>query len=473
MQHPSFRPGDVVALLGNRILLLAISISAVAAIVLGVQLVEWPLALGVTSGLGLVALVVVLLAPRAASTRYVLTFVLVSFVALHIQLARGMNEMHFGVFVALALLLVYRDWRVIVFGAAVVAVHHVVFDRLQAAGWALYCTEKANFGIVMLHALYVVVQTGVEVVLARGLQKLAAEGEELRSIVGRVDRDQVLAVDAAGTDARTEGGQALQRTLGRMAQVVRAVRESAESVEVASHEIASGNADLSGRTEQQAVSLQQTTTLVGQLDDSISGTASSAQLAENLARQASAVAERGGASMQEVVRQMTGISESSRRIGEITAVIDGIAFQTNILALNASVEAARAGDQGRGFAVVASEVRNLAQRSAQAAREIKGLLSSSAGQVEAGSRMVTEVGQTMLEIVDASRKVSVTIADISSAGQAQRAGFLQVSDSVQRIDQSTQQNAALVEESSAAAASLLQQARQLVEVVQVFELRAT
>ncbi len=467
-QHPS-RGGDVVSRLGNRILLLAIGIAAIAAVVLGAQFVEWPLALGATAALATLASAAALLAPRAPATRYVLAFVLVSFVALHIQLARGMNEMHFGVFVALALLLVYRDWKLVLFGAAVVAAHHVAFDRLQAAGWGLYCTQQANFGIVLLHALYVVVQTGVEVALARGLQQLAAEGEELRAIVARVDQAQRLAVDAAGTDARTPGGKALQRTLGRMAQVVHAVRTSAQSVQVASSEIASGNDDLSRRTEQQASALQQTSASVAHLDGTITGTASSAREADTLARQASSVAERGGQSMQDVVRQMVGISESSRRIGEITSVIDGIAFQTNILALNASVEAARAGEQGRGFAVVASEVRSLAQRSAEAAREIKELLASSAGQVEAGSRMVGQAGQTMQEIVDASRKVSAMIAQISSAGEAQRAGFSQVSAAVQQIDQATQQNAALVEQSTAAAASLRQQAQQLVDAVQVFE----
>ncbi|MCM2356015.1 MAG: methyl-accepting chemotaxis protein [Arenimonas sp.] len=469
---PSSPSVDAVARLGNRVLLIAITIAALAAIGLGAQFVEWPLALGASLVLGGLALGAALMAPDAPATRYVLAFVLASFVALHIQLARGLDEMHFGVFVTLALLLVYRDWKVIVFTAAVFAVHHVAFDRLQAAGWGLYCITQPDFGLIVVHAVYVVVQTGVEVVLAEGLRKLAAEGEELRAIVARVDRAEGLALDAAGTDARTHGGQALQRTLGRMAQVVRTVRDSAHSVEAASTEIATGNDDLSRRTEQQASALQQTSASVAHLDETISGTAASAREADTLARQASAVAERGGQAMDEVVKRMGGISESSRRIAEITSVIDAIAFQTNILALNASVEAARAGEQGRGFAVVASEVRNLAQRSADAAKEIKDLLARSADQVEAGSEMVDQAGRTMHDIVASIRRVGGMIGAISAAGEQQRAGFAEVGSAVQQIDQATQQNAALVEQSAAAAASLRQQAQQLVEAVQVFRLQA-
>jgi methyl-accepting chemotaxis protein len=256
----------------------------------------------------------------------------------------------------------------------------------------------------------------------------------------------------------------------RLSSVVGAVRQNAESVATASAEIAQGNHDLSVRTEQQASALQQTASTAADLDQIVKTNAENATLANQLARGASEVAERGGKVVGEVVGTMQGINDSARKIADIIGVIDGIAFQTNILALNAAVEAARAGEQGRGFAVVASEVRSLAGRSAEAAKEIKGLINSSVERVERGTVLVDQAGATMTEVVDAIRKAGDVVAEITAASAQQSQSVALVSESVAQMDITTQQNAALVEQSAAAAESLRQQADSLVKAVAVFRL---
>ncbi len=253
--------------------------------------------------------------------------------------------------------------------------------------------------------------------------------------------------------------------------IVSTVRQSSDSIATGSAQIASGNADLSQRTEEQASALQQTAASMEQLGSTVRHNAENARQANQLAQSASSVAVKGGEVVGQVVDTMKGINESSRKIADIIGVIDGIAFQTNILALNAAVEAARAGEQGRGFAVVASEVRNLAQRSAEAAREIKGLITASVERVERGTVLVDQAGATMVEVVAAIRRVTDIAGEISSASTEQSQGVSQVGEAVSQMDQVTQQNAALVEESAAAAESLKRQAQTLVDAVSAFSLQ--
>jgi methyl-accepting chemotaxis protein len=277
-------------------------------------------------------------------------------------------------------------------------------------------------------------------------------------------------ITATRTDETGRLLRALKAMNESLVQVVGTVRRSSDNIATGSSQIAVGNQDLSQRTEEQASNLQQTAASMEQLTSTVKTNADTARSAAQLATSASEAAARGGVVVSQVVGTMEQITTSSKRIGDIIGVIDGIAFQTNILALNAAVEAARAGEQGRGFAVVASEVRNLAHRSAAAAKEIKTLINDSVEKVEIGSRQVGDAGRTMDDIVTQVKRVNDLISDISAATLEQSTGIGQVGDAVMQLDQVTQQNAALVEESAAAAESLKQQAEQLVKAVAVFRL---
>ena len=303
----------------------------------------------------------------------------------------------------------------------------------------------------------------------------------IRSITGPLAR-AVHAADlvAAGdltvqiqADSQDETGKLLQ-SLDKMQQAlvrtVSTVRQNAESVASASAQIASGNHDLSARTESQASALEETAASMEELGSTVRQNADNARQANQLAVSASSVAVQGGEVVSQVVETMKGITTASNKIADIIGVIDGIAFQTNILALNAAVAAARAGEQGRGFAVVASEVRSLAGRSAEAAKEIKSLIGASVERVEQGNVQAERAGQTMTEVVNAIRRVTDIMGEISAASSEQSAGVSQVGEAVTQMDQATQQNAALVEQMAAAAGSLSGQARELVEAVAVFKL---
>ena len=263
---------------------------------------------------------------------------------------------------------------------------------------------------------------------------------------------------------------AMKRMQESLVKIVSEVRSGTESIGTGTQEIASGNVDLSQRTEEQASSLEETASSMEELTSTVKQNAENAKQANQLAIGASAVAVKGGAVVGQVVATMSSINESSKKIADIISVIDGIAFQTNILALNAAVEAARAGEQGRGFAVVATEVRNLAQRSAAAAKEIKGLIGDSVDKVGAGTKLVDEAGKTMQEIVTAVKRVTDIMAEITAASHEQSQGIEQVNQAITQMDEVTQQNAALVEQAAAAAESLEEQAQQLMAAVSAFNI---
>ena len=302
--------------------------------------------------------------------------------------------------------------------------------------------------------------------LTRSITQPLAEALKVAQAVSSGDLTSRIEVHS-----RDEAGQllaALKTMNSSLSELVGQVRLSSDAIATGSTEIASGNADLSQRTETQAANLQQTVASMEELAATVNNSADTAQAAAQLANAASAVATKGGEVVGRVVTTMDEITASSRKIADIIGVIDGIAFQTNILALNAAVEAARAGEQGRGFAVVASEVRSLAQRSADAAKEIKTLIGQSVEKVEAGAKLVGDAGATMQDIVAQTGRVTDLIGEISAAAREQKQGIGQVTEAAGQLDQVTQQNAALVEESAAAADSLRQQAAQLAQLVSVF-----
>ena len=345
-------------------------------------------------------------------------------------------------------------------------------DRVELARAAAQRSERE--GITMLGAgiaLGLLVSIVCGWALARSIVHPLQEASRMAERVAAGD----LSIAPTQANGRDEV-QVLVADMGAMqdklAELVASVHDASGSITTASTEIAMGNRDLSTRTEQTAFSLQQTAASVEQLTATVRESADAARQANALALSASGVATRGGAVVADVVSTMEAIAGSSRKIGDIIGVIDGIAFQTNILALNAAVEAARAGEQGRGFAVVAGEVRNLAQRSAQAAREIKDLIGDSVGKVESGTQLVNAAGVTMKEILDSVGRVTEIISQISTAASEQSEGVGQVNEAITQLDRMTQQNAALVEQSTAATESLKDQVLKLSEAVGTFKLTA-
>ncbi|WP_312434443.1 methyl-accepting chemotaxis protein [Janthinobacterium sp.] len=306
--------------------------------------------------------------------------------------------------------------------------------------------------------------------ITRSITRPITRAVEVAQAVSAGDLTSEIVVDS--TDETGQLMHALKDMNDKLVSIVSQVRASTDSIATASGEIAAGNLDLSSRTEQQASSLEETASSMEELTSTVKHNADNARSANQLAIDASQIASRGGAVVSEVVSTMGSINDSSRKIVDIISVIDAIAFQTNILALNAAVEAARAGEQGRGFAVVATEVRNLAQRSSQAAKEIKGLIDDSVQKVEAGSQLVDKAGRTMDEIVQSISHVTQIMNQITDASEEQRAGIEQVNQAIGQMDQVTQQNAALVEEAAAAAESMQDQAARLSGVVGLFKLDA-
>ena len=337
-------------------------------------------------------------------------------------------------------------------------------DDINTAFWA-----QARVLLAIGMALMLVVGGLAALMLRRILGQLGGEPDYAAGIVAQIaagDLTTPVHTRAGDTDSLL---MAIKAMRDKLAHLVSQVRNDAESISAASGEIAAGNHDLSARTEQQAGSLEETASTMEEMTSTVRQNADNARQANQLAISASQVASQAGGVVGQVVETMGAINASSRKIGDIISVIDGIAFQTNILALNAAVEAARAGEQGRGFAVVATEVRNLAQRSSQAAKEIKQLIDSSAEQVGTGEKLVALAGETMARVVSSVRQVTDIVAEISAASSEQSTGIEQINQAIVEMDNMTQQNSALVEQASAAAQAMNQQADGLAQLVSVFK----
>ncbi|WP_332747940.1 methyl-accepting chemotaxis protein [Hydrogenophaga sp.] len=348
------------------------------------------------------------------------------------------------------------------------AVGEIAARSTASAAAASKDSQRASALSLGLMLIATLAGIGAAVLIGRSITRPINQALRVAQTVAAGDLSSTIHVTS--TDETGELLQALKAMNESLADVVAQVRQGSESVATASSQISQGNHELNQRTEEQASSLQETAASMEQLGTTVTRNADNARQANLLAQEARRVATEGGRAVSDVVLTMKGINESSRRIADIIGTIDGIAFQTNILALNAAVQAARAGEQRRGFAVVAAEVRNLAQRSAQAAKEIKLLINASVQQVEQGTALVDQAGATMQKTVSSIGRVTDIVGEISAASTEQSSGVAQVGQAVSQIDQVTQQNAALVEESAAAAASLKHQAQQLVQAVAVFKL---
>lgn len=337
----------------------------------------------------------------------------------------------------------------------------------------LIARTQTMFALSLTFGVFAIIAGGaIAFWLTRSITRQLGGEPDYAASIARVIAAGDLTVQIAVDDERNHtslmfGMRQMQRSLATLVQKVRA---GTDTITTASTEIAAGNLDLSARTEEQASSLEETAASMEELTSTVQQNTESVRHANTLAGTASKVALKGGQVVEQVVGTMEEINEAARRIGDIIGVIDGIAFQTNILALNAAVEAARAGEQGRGFAVVASEVRNLAQRSAAAAKEIKTLIADSISKVELGSKFANVAGETMTEVVASVKRVTDIMAEIALAGQEQSSGIAQVNQAIAQMDQVTQQNAALVEEAAAAADSMQEQAQELLKVVSTFKL---
>ncbi len=392
-------------------------------------------------------------------------------VALLIHTAHGHPEAHFAVFAMLACMVAYRAALPIIVGAAAIAVHHITFNQIQAWGWGPICFTEPGWARVFEHAAYVVAEAVVLLLLASRAKASFQTAEELMVLVERLrSTEGMVDLSVATHVSRDPKVRRFVEAMQHIAQSIHTVRETAEIVRSAASEISSSNQALSARTEEAAASIQETASSMEEIAGSIQSSSGNAHNANDLAQKAANMASAGGDAVGRVVSNMSEIQHSSRKITDIIGVIDGIAFQTNILALNAAVEAARAGEQGRGFAVVAAEVRTLARRSADAAKEIKQLITNSVEQVEAGSSLVDTTGSTISEVVDQVRRVNELVGLIAVTSAEQNTGISQINTAISRLDQNTQHNAALVEETASAAESLTHQADELSRAVEVFRL---
>ena len=393
------------------------------------------------------------------------------FSALLIHQTHGMIEMHFFIFVLLAFLLYYRDWLPIVVAAGINVVYLLVFNYLQATGAGFYVFNYGTgLDIVLIHAAFVVFETALLVYMAKTSYLEGVQSQEIREIgkhlilnKGKFD------LTYHNANARSEFAIGFNEFINSLQETVSQVQEAAIVVDRGVRELASGSKNLSQRTEEQAASIEETAASMEEMTASVHQNSNSAHEAAALTSKAFEEANRGGRVASEAVIAMSSLNEASRKIGDITSVIDGIAFQTNLLALNAAVEAARAGEQGRGFAVVASEVRSLAQKAGEAAKEIKFLIEDSVGKVQSTSNLVDSTGEALAAIVLSVKHASNIVAEITSASSEQASNIEQVNRAISQLDGMTQQNAALVEEASSVSQAIEEQARGLSNMVARFE----
>lgn len=407
------------------------------------------------------------------TSRLVLSALLIGWAGLLIQVGGGATEYHFSVFVLMSALLAWRDVRPLLMGAAAAATHHVLFNYLQENDlFGVVVFHHPGWDMVFFHALFVVVQTAMLLVIARQMAADARSASEVAQLAAHINQQAgYLTLRADTQQSETPFARTFSTTLGTLHGTLHQVSDGVGQLLAESDSILERNAALSTRTDEQAQALEVAASAMSEISIAASLTRDKAQSACELASETRAVATRGEENIQSAIRSMEKISEESRRVKIILELIDGIAFQTNILSLNASVEAARAGNQGRGFAVVASEVRNLAQRSAGAAKDIEQLINESVGRISNGHQQVARAGETMDQILGSIARVNQIMEEISAASDEQSRGIEQIARAVGELDTTTQQNATLVSASSHSANSLEEQALMLERLVSQFRLQ--
>ena len=440
------------------------------AVLIGQQRGELALAVQASLACALVAGLAVWQARGKPLSRMVVAVSLGCLVALQIHLARGEPELHFNVFVTMGLLLVYRDWRVVAALSGFFVLHHLAFDRLLAAGVGTYCLNQPDPARIALHIGFVAVM-GVSMAHVAWRQgREAEEARELEFLVNAMGREGPIRLKLDLVRVNTPAGLRLRQMQQRMAEAIGQVRDATQSVRLVADHATANSAELMARTQATTYGLKEAANSLEQISLILGHSTEASAQAKTLAGSATDMANEGGRIAGDVVRAMQQIQASSGRIGDIVSVIDGIAFQTNILALNAAVEAARAGEQGRGFAVVAAEVRNLAQRSTAAAREIKGLIADSQDTVERGAALVGGTGERMQALADTVCRVGTLFDSITAASSDHAQGLQVVTDSVDALGCTTDSNQALAERGDVTARVLNAQVERLDEVLNVFQI---
>lgn len=430
----------------------------------------WKMAVLVGGPFALVPTLLMYFSPGSRLTRVVVAAALMMFCALHIQQAMGVTELHFGIFVLLAVLLCYRDWLVIVVAAGVIALHHLTFNYFQQLGYGTICFTEPGFGRVLAHAGYVVAETLALSIIAIWLARDARQAAELRAMVGRLSHEAHQGVDLR-LDAHapsSEAASALYAALSSVAGAVGQVRSGTLSIHEAVTSIAAGNREVQSGAHLQAQAVEQAVATIESISNAVAHDREQAAVSGKKVDAVMQMAHRGHEAMQDSMATMQGISQASAKIAEITSVIDSIAFQTNILALNAAVEAARAGPEGRGFAVVAGEVRSLAQRSADASHEIRALIDSSVSQVADGSALIERAGQVMAELSEGITEVAKTFHAITQANEAQGERILEVGQAIGQISTIVHENMSLVDKTEANVELLQHESNALVHAVSLF-----
>ncbi|WP_322998362.1 methyl-accepting chemotaxis protein [Castellaniella sp.] len=459
--HMPSAPPDASARQADRIMLPLIWVLFITALGLANWYDTWGLALGVGLPLALIPTALIFWLPGQRVTRMAVAVVFMLFCALHIHQAMGTVELHFGIFVLLAVLLCYRDWVVILVAAGVVALHHFSFNTLQELGYPTYCFTQPGLGRVISHAAYVVVESIFLCYIAHWMQRDARQATELTQMVARIARDNRIHLDIQDEAPRSPAATTLHQVLQAIAGAVSKVHGHAVTIDQVLERLRSDNQAVRSGAEHQAGSIGQSVQAIQSLSESLNSDLLHAQAAEQHANQTTALAQEGSQAMAQSVHSMHEMGQLSKRISEITTLIDGIAFQTNILALNASVEAARAGEHGRGFAVVASEVRTLAQRSADASRQIRDLIQASTQQVAEGTILIERSGATMEQLAAGVQTLSQTLKQFLEANRAQAQQVQELERSMEQVQDIADTTLNRAQETEGLVLHLDQGARQL------------